>query len=79
MKGGVGSQSRWSKTTNTFLMIDIFKERVPSLTYQGKEKQPTVLGTIVTILLFVTMILYASLKFDELYNRKNPSITSNDE
>ena len=79
MKEGGGTQSRWSKAKSTFLKIDIFKERVPSLTYQGKEKQPTVLGTIVTILLFVTMISYASLKFGELYNRRNPSITSNDE
>ena len=56
--------------------MDLFKEPVPNFNIKGRDKVASLSGTIFSLFVITTMILYATVKFLQLKDRDNPNIAS---
>ena len=51
---------------------------MPAFNIDGETKINTIVGGILTALIFMTGLLYAGVKLDQLLNRDNPNINFTD-
>ena len=73
----ISSKSRKNRPANVreaFKKIDVFGAKLPAFNIQGQTQVLTVSGGILTALLSVVFIGYASLKLTHLMDKKNPLI-----
>ena len=70
-------RSRWH-FLNVIRNLDTFGKEVPAFNIDGETKINTIVGGILTALIFMTGLLYAGVKLDHLLNRDNPNINFTD-
>ena len=58
----------------TLKKIDIFGAPIPTLNLRGERSVNTAVGSMVSILVFTTTLLFGLLKLQHLIERKNPTI-----
>ena len=56
--------------------FDSFGVPVPTFNIKGQDSVTTRTGGVVTILIVATVLLYATVKFNHLYTRHNPHLSS---
>ena len=54
--------------------FDLFGEQVPGFNLNGKTKIQTFGGAMISMIIFALTLTFSLLKFEQLINRKNPSI-----
>ena len=63
-------------TGEVFRRLDIFGLELPTFNLKGRDKVQTRIGGVVSILIGLLVLMYASLKFSHLVDRHNPVINS---
>ena len=63
-------------TGEAFRSLDIFGHNLPSFLLKGKDKVQTRIGGVASIVLFISVLMYASLKFQQLVDKHNPVVNS---
>ena len=63
-------------TGEVFRRLDIFGQDLPTFILKGRDKVQTRIGGVVSILIFILVLMYASLKFSHLVDRHNPVMNS---
>ena len=58
----------------TLKKIDIFGAPIPALNLRGERRVNTAVGSMVSILVFTTTLLFGLLKLQHLIEKKNPTI-----
>ena len=56
--------------------IDLFQRGIPSFNIKGRNFVSSLPGGIFSLIIFSTMIFYASVKFVHLVSRHNPTVSS---
>ena len=56
--------------------LDLFPASVPGFNVRGKESVTTIVGSIVSILVFLIVVFYGANKLTFLIERRNPQISS---
>ena len=59
-------------TGEVFRRLDIFGQDLPTFNLKGKDKVLTRIGGVVTIIISITVLMYAGIKFQHLVTRDNP-------
>ena len=76
MKNKNQIRHRASQVSDNIKSLDFFRKPIPGFNIEGKAaSEGTLLGTLVSVLLIIVMLLYGAVKFDILVNMVNPSIT----
>ena len=57
--------------------LDIFGESVPAFNIDGEAEIKTSMGAVSSILIFMLTFTFGLIKFQNLLNRKNPSVVGN--
>ena len=57
--------------------FDFFGKPVPTFNIRGKHRVSTTIGGYVSTICMVLVLIYATIKFIDLYNRNNPVINEN--
>ena len=60
-----------------FRNIDIFGAPVPSFNIGGQKTVKTAVGASISIIIMILVLAFGLLKMRDLYERKNPLITTN--
>ena len=63
-------------TGEVFRSLDFFGKDLPSFILKGQRRVKTRIGGVVSILIFILIIMYASLKFSHLVDKHNPVTNS---
>ena len=63
-------------TGEVFKKIDTFGDYLPSFNLKGKEKVNSIVGGFCTLILILTVFMYATLKFSNLITKPGPIINS---
>ena len=63
-------------TGEAFKKIDTFGSHLPSFNLKGNEKVNTIVGGFCTLILFMTVFTYGTLKFSNLISKPSPIINS---
>ena len=58
--------------------VDLFKAQVPAFQFKDSSKVSSIFGFVSTLCFFLVMILYASVKFDQLISYHNPNLAQID-
>ena len=72
------SGSRLHRAKEVLFQLDMFKQEVPQLNLQGKEKLSGWFGTLISLIVIGLMIVYLPIKLDILLQRNNPSISKSE-
>ena len=56
--------------------LDAFGEPLPTFNIRGNEQVTTRAGGIATLIIFVVLLVFGGLKFEQLLARKNPNLRS---
>ena len=72
----IGKKRKWPNASEGFKKIDAFGSPLPTFNFKGKEKVNTIVGGFVTLILFLTVLTYALLKFTDLVSKPNPVINT---
>ena len=56
--------------------FDLFQEPIPMFNLRGRNTVASISGTIVSIFIIVTLVIYTTIKFIQLESRANPNISS---
>lgn len=77
--GGSGSQirPRWH-FQNVFRNLDSFGKDVPAFNIKGETKVNTAVGGVISTFIITLVLIYASIKLNQLINRDNPNINETD-
>ena len=59
---------------SVFQRLDIFGEALPQFNYRGQDIIRTRAGGVFTVILLSLVLLFASVRFVELYSKHNPLI-----
>ena len=57
--------------------FDMFGAPVPNINVRGRVEVKTSFGACISMVIFTVTLIFALLKLEHLYQRKNPSITTN--
>ena len=57
--------------------LDLFPRSLPSFNLQGKHSIRTLWGSLITVLIVLVTILFASIKLQQLLLHENPTVNSN--
>ena len=63
-------------TGEVFRSLDIFGKDLPTFILKGKSKVQTRLGGVISILIGILILMYASLKLTHLLDKHNPVMSS---
>ena len=66
----------WLTTGEGFRRIDAFGQKLPNFNIKGTEQVNTIFGGIFSLVLFMTVFMYGTLKFSHLITKHNPQISS---
>ena len=58
------------------MRMDAFSQSLPSFNIKGKDKVSTIVGGFFTLILFLTVLMYAALKFSDIITQPNPIINT---
>ena len=67
------------KILNTIKSMDIFGRPMPGFNIKGTKQVHSLLGSVCTLMIFITVLMYASAKFVQLHVRHNPNISTYEE
>ena len=59
-------------TSEVFKSFDVFGKSLPTFILKGRKEMKTFLGGFVSILVFLVILMYATLKFTHLALKHNP-------
>ena len=62
--------------TNRLASLDLFSRPVPGFNIRGRTKITSLLGSIISGIVVLVIMLYATNKFIHLLKRSNPTISS---
>ena len=71
-------QSRVQKLCATFMQADLFQAQVPAFQFKDSGQVSSIFGLVFSLCIFLVMLVYASVKFNQLMTYHNPNLAQID-
>ena len=75
-KGGSSSKGQKKFLLNSLYSLDFFQQPLPMFNIQGKSSVPSICGSIISLLIYSVLMLYATTKGIQMANKHNPAIST---
>ena len=74
----LNSKSKWAWLTNgqVFRYMDAFGQKLPTFNIKGSDRVDTIVGGFFSIILYMVIFMYSTLKLSHLISKHGPNISS---
>ena len=66
----------WFLTGEAFRTLDAFGENLPTFNIKGNNRVNTIAGGVLSIVLYMTVLMYSIIKLGHLLTKHNPNIST---
>ena len=66
----------WLTAGEAFRTLDAFGESLPTFNIKGNERVNTITGGVLSIVLYMTVLMYSMIKLGHLISKNNPNIST---